>query len=467
MKFLVACHTDNIGPGSTYVVIAGKKYDGMQFIPHAIENGATTIVIGANAIIPDGIEKLCTQKNIHIKRVENTRRALAQLSAVAYDYPAKKLKLVGVTGTDGKTTSTYLLFNMLKMAGKKVALFSGVEQIIEEEIVEATLTTPQPDYLHYFFNRCVQQGIEYVVIELSAQATTYHRLDGLLFDGLIFTNLSQEHGEEYQSIEEYFAAKCAILAQKKKNAPLIVHDSPWAKRIKKIFQPVFIAGQKADLDYQAVSLQETFGNQLMEINFDAQWYPVETSLVGSYNVSNIIGATALAHQLGITREHILMGIKNCSGVAGRFERYRLKNGTWAVVDYAHTPQAFGCILPTLKKHARQLIVVFGAAGGKDIGKRSLMGQLAAQFADEVILTNDNPRNEDPLKIMDAVASLLNKYEQLKIHREPDRAKAIQLAYQLSQSGDIIAILGKGHETMQTIGTQRFHHNDAEIVKSLN
>ncbi|HBR70718.1 TPA: UDP-N-acetylmuramoyl-L-alanyl-D-glutamate--2,6-diaminopimelate ligase [Candidatus Dependentiae bacterium] len=465
MIFRVASHTDNVGPGSIYVAIPGKKLDGTQFISAAITKGATTIVL-ENDSVTEELQRLCYQKKVCLKIVDNARIALAELSAEAYGFPAKKLKLLGVTGTDGKSTSVYLLFHILKAAGKSVALLSGVEHILGEQAFLASMTTPKPDYIHYFFDQCLKNGIEYVVLELAAQAISYRRIDGLEFDGLIFTNLAHEHGEQYASLDDYFDTKCAILSQKKKNAPLVVHDSLWAVKVKERFPKTLYAGHQKNVDYQVIQLQETFEKQLVELRKNNVWYQLETSLIGAYNASNVAGAFGLACELGISVDAIANGIKSFKGVAGRCERYRLPNNAWAVIDYAHTPQAYENLLPLLKRHARELIVVFGAGGGKDIEKRAKMGKIAAQFAEQIILTNDNPRNDDPEKIMDDIVACLTLHQKAKVFREPDRVQAIMQAYHWSHAGDIIAILGKGHETTQIIGTCSCHHKDSEVVSSL-
>ncbi len=415
----------------------------------------------------ENIRLLIKQKNILITSVPQVRKALAELSAQAYGYPAQKLKLVGVTGTDGKTTSAYLLFYALKAAGKRVALLSGVEHILTEQVTLASLTTPKPDYLHYFLDQCVQQEIEYVVIELSAQAITYNRIEGLSFDGLIFTNLAREHGERYKTLEEYFETKCAILKQNKKEAPLIVNvDNSWGERVKQLFPQALTSSKKIHTDYQFVSLQQTFSKQLLEIKIKREWKQFQTPLTGLYNAQNIVGVVALADQLGLSLEKVALGIEQFNGAPGRLERYRLPNNAWIVIDYAHTPQAYASILPMLKEQTQKLYVIFGAGGGKDKEKRPMMGKAAAQYADEIILTNDNPRADDPQKIMDDIIADCTAIERLKIYREPDRAQAIKYAYQKSCAGDIIAVLGKGHEITQTIGTVCLHHNDREVVLSL-
>lgn len=466
MKFRVSSHTDYIEPKSTYVAIAGNKYDGIDFIEQAIERGATKIVLQSNQSLAHELIAKCKKKSVAIEYVLDTRKALAELSAQAYDYPAKKLKILAVTGTDGKTTSTYLLYHILKNAGKKVALLSGVQNIIDDQIIKSDLTTAKPDFLHYFFYQCVQAGIEYVAMEVSAQATTLHRIDGIEFDACIFTNLAHEHGECYSNLEDYFAAKCDILRQKKSIAPIIVHSGAWSEKVKQQFGAVVSCGFASENDYQVVCLQETLSRQLLEINIGKQWYQFDSALIGDYNALNITGAVALAHIFGIPPEAITVGVRVFSGAQGRLERFVLPNSSIAVVDYAHTPQAYKAILYRLKKYARRLIVVFGAAGNKDVNKRPIMGKIAAQNCDLVVLTNDNPRYESPESIMNQVMAELTADERNRVFCEPDRARAINSAYAGSQAGDIIAILGKGGELVQIMGNERIPHSDEQVINDI-
>lgn len=466
MKFRVSSHTDFIGAGSTYVVIKGRE-DGARFVEHAIEQGATAIVVQRDQPLSNELVRLCEKKNVAIHTVADTRADLPKRAAQAYNYPAKKLNIVAVTGTDGKTTSTYVLYEILKRAGKRVALLSGVQNSIGDVVIKANLTTAKADYLHYFFDQCVQQNVEWVVMEVCAQAATFHRIDGIEFAGCIFTNLAHEHGENYKTFEEYFAAKCAILAQRKSDAPLVVHaGTPWSDAVVQKFESAITCGRAPECTYQVLSLQETVHKQLLEVRIDRQWFQLETPLIGDYNASNIVGVIALTHQLGIATSDILAGIHGFGGATGRLERYQLPKGSLAIIDYAHTPQAYTAVLARLRRYARRLYVIFGAGGGKDVEKRPLMGKIAAQYADVVLLTNDNPRHEDPQLIMDQISANLEAEELKRVLREPDRASAIRYAYDHSSSGDIIAILGKGGEEVQIIGHQRIPHSDELVVREL-
>jgi len=222
----VACHTDHVGPGSIFVAIQGFKQDGVRYIQQALEKGATEIVVQDDAELSD------LPLGVHAHKVSDTRKALAELSAQAAGYPAKKLKIIGVTGTKGKTTTVYLIEQVLKTAGYKTARLSTVNNAILDRENKAQLTTPQPDYLHQFFKRCVQEDVEYVVMEVAAQALSLHRVHGLQFDGVIFTNFSQEHGEFYDSMEDYFAAKCTIFEQINPGSPVLVNaDDAWCRKI--------------------------------------------------------------------------------------------------------------------------------------------------------------------------------------------------------------------------------------------
>lgn len=464
--YKVGSHTNNIGPGSTYVAIAGTKANGLDFIEQALEKGANRIVV-QRLLVTDAIKKLCKKYQAEVLLVDDARIALAELSAQAYDYPSRKLSLLAVTGTDGKTTSCYLLYNILRQAGKKVALLSGVQHIVGDEILEADLTTEKPDYLHYFFHLCVQQGIQYVVLEVSAQAHTLNRIDALQFDGAIFTNLAQEHGECYQTFDEYFAAKLAILKHNRPNAPLVTNvDSEWGLKVKKYFAHARTSGFKSGADYQVNVLQCAANKQLLELKLNGRWLHLETPLIGNYNAQNIAGVAALADMLGVDDTAIQAGIAGFAGAPGRLERYQLANGALAIVDYAHTAQAYQAVLPMLKKQARKLFVVFGAAGGKDKAKRPMMGKLAVAYADMVVLTMDNPRQEDPEHIVQEIMRDMTSYEKASVFKELDRAQAIRLAYEYSKAGDVIAIFGKSLEQVQIIGFDRVPYSDVAVVRSL-
>lgn len=468
MIYRVSSHTNTTGPETTYVAIVGTNHNGIDFIPQAIERGATKIVMPAGTQLSQDTAHICSQKNITLEYADDTRKALALYAARAYDEPAKKLNIIGVTGTDGKTTSCYLMYHILKAAGVKTALLTGVEIIIDGAVMPAQLTTAKPDFLHYFFHQCVQKNITHVVMEVSAQAHSLNRIDGIEFNGLIFTNLAKEHGELYHTLNDYFDAKCAIIRQLKPNAPLIVNsDNEWGQKIKQLFPNAYTCGITTAAQYGICIKQESINKQVLEISHKRQPWPLlTTSLIGEYNALNILGTAALADQLGISFKAMSTGTKDFIGAPGRMQKFYCPNGALTIIDYAHTPQAFQAMLPVLRRYAKNLFVIFGAGGNKDKQKRPLMGKIAACYADCVVLTNDNPRQEDQYAIMDAVMADVTKQDQQKFIREPDRALAIINTYKQAKSGDIIAVLGKGVEEEQIIGSRRIAHSDIQIVQKL-
>lgn len=422
--FPVASHTDNVGPESTFVAIRGLNFDGHNYIDVAIEKGATKIVRECEA-------------------TPNTRKVLAELSAQAAGYPAKKLKLLGVTGTKGKTTSVYLMHHLLNKAGYKAALLSTIKNCILNQDIPATMTTAQPDYLHQFFKLCVEAGVEYVIMEIAAQATTFNRLETLEFDGLIFTNLDREHAELYPTMDEYFEAKAKIFEYAKPDCVMISNvDDVYGKQLLERYDNTLSLSVK---DWKEGIVQgHSYSN-----------------LPGKFNAYNLAGVLLLLKELGIK---INTKIGALPAIPGRLQKINLPNGACAYIDYAHTPGSFKSLFSTVRTWTQNLIVVFGAGGGKDSQKRSIMGSIAEQFADKVILTDDNPRQEDPQKIVQDI--LLGIGETSKVIIEHDRQKAIQLAYGMSKKDSIILILGKGPDEHQIIGTKKIPFSEKIILESL-
>src|SRR5579885_2514751 len=373
----VTCHTDHVRPGSVFVAIRGFSHDGVQYIPHAIQLGATTIVIQEDVVLSPDIQTLILPNNITLQRVANTRLALAQLSAQAAGYPARKLRILGVTGTKGKTTSTFLLEHILKSAGYKTALLGTVKNSILNHDLGAGLTTQQPDYLHQFFALCVQADVDYVVMEVAAQGLSMHRVHGIQFDGVIFTNFSQEHGEFYDSLDAYFAAKCQLFELCKNDAPVIINaDDDWGKKLLDQ-HPEWIS---FGLKNSALIKAEVIGaiNNAIEMNVhnnNSIHHLICSSLLGMFNVYNMLGVYALAIKLGISAEVIAHAFKTFTKVPGRLERYPLPNGGTCIIDYAHNPSSFESVLSTLRQLTHKLIVVFGCGGDRDKTKRPTMGSI--------------------------------------------------------------------------------------------
>lgn len=461
----VTCHTDFVGAGSTFVAIQGMQSNGLDFVPTAIARGARTIVVDQTCSIPESLSRLMQEQSIVLQRVSNTRQALALLSAQALDYPARHLKIIAVTGTKGKTTTSCMVYNLLKRLGHKTALISSVYNIIDDVVLETQCTTPQPDYLQVFLQACTQRNIEYVVMEVAAQALSLFRVEGLAFDAAIMTNFSQEHGEFYPTMQEYFNAKCSIIQHLKPNAPLIVNqDDPSFANLSYPVIQGFGLHKSSKLSLEVLERHST--KTLIKISYGTISKTVAVPFVGRHNYYNIAGVVTALLALNHTIEAITEHLGDLAAVPGRFECYALPNGATAVIDYASNPASFQSIFSTFADMTRDLIVVFGAGGDRDRTKRPIMGALAAQKARTVILTTDNPRSEDPAMIVQEIQAGVEPQYAHKVIVELDRAKAIEKAYALSNGQSLIALLGKGPDEYQLIKGDKIPFSERTIVQRL-
>lgn len=456
----VACHTDNVGPGSTFVAICGATFDGAHFIDQAIKKGTTRIVVQNDALLPESVLQLIAEHGVILDPVADTRLALAQLSAQAHNFAAEKLKLIGITGTKGKTTTAYLTHHLLQTAGFKVALLSTVENKIGEFCFKAPLTTAQPDYLHMFFDQCVKQGITHVVMEVAAQALSLHRVHGLQFDIGAFTNFAHEHLEFYDSMEEYFAAKYTLFDYLKADAPCLLNvddemvcNITYANSI-----PISLANVEIEQCAPHIVYTSTRGDGVTTLH--------APSLMGTFNVYNVLFATHIVQNYRVSMEKVKEALLTFPGVSGRMEKHLLPNGATCYIDYAHTPDSYQHVLSLLCSLTNHLIVVFGCGGMRDKTKRPLMGSVAAHFADVVILTNDNPRNEDPKSIVEDILCGIDQENRCKVSVHLNRTHAIERAYAESKKDTIIAVLGKGPDAYQQIGDTRFAYSDMKVVNAL-
>lgn len=466
--FPVACHTNNIGVGSTFVAIKGMKQDGILFIPEALKRGARTIVVQDDQTIPETIIEQINSAQAQLVYVDNTRQTLAQLSAQALNFPAKKLKIIGITGTKGKSTTTYLVEHVLRSAGYKTALLSTVKNRILETELDTQLTTQQPDYLHVFFNECVNVGVEWVVMEVAAQAFSLHRVDGIEFDLALFTNFSQEHAEFYSTLEDYFSAKKNIINYVKTGAPLIVNnDDIWTAKLCSAYEFCKTFSLYKQADYSATIVQDSLDGLEIKVQHDQQVTKLFASaLSGTFNAYNMLAAYSITKQIGLTERQIADAMRLFSGVPGRMNRYTISNGARFFIDYAHNPASYEAVLSTLKKYTPHLIAVFGAGGERDRTKRPIMGAVARQYADVLIITSDNPRSEDPATIAADILLGIPETQRTNVYLELDREKAIRLAYALSNGDSIAVMLGKGPDEYQLIQGIKYPFSERQIVCSL-
>ena len=469
----VTCHTDYVGAGTTFVAIMGDRQDGRNYIPQALQSGATKIVVGQDQVTSE-LQVLCASAGAELVLVVNPRAALSELSAQAWGQPAATLKILAVTGTKGKTTSVYALRHILSQAGKRVAMLTGVENMVNEQSFAANLTTPQPDYLQMFMAQAVQAGCEYLVMEASAQAFSLHRLDGINFSGAIFTNFELEHSEFYSTLEQYFAAKCELFNHLKPAASLILNlDDQWVCKIPELrvvsAQTMCTTfGSHESCDYRLqINNQGLTSLQFKLIASNNLQHGLTFSsdqVFGDYNAYNLAGVVLLCLQLGLTLVQVQAGVASFQSAPGRLEMYNLPNGAKGVVDYAHTPASFQNVLSLLRKQTDNLTVVFGAGGGKDPQKRPLMGAVATALCDTVIITSDNPRYDDLNQI---VKDIIGNQSKLRFVIELDRAEAIKLAYQRSSPGAIIVLLGKGPDEYQLVQGHKSFFSDRQQLLNLS
>lgn len=463
----VACHTKHIGSGSTFVAIRGHKKDGISYVPKAIKRGASKIVMQHDAIIPQEIKDVIEQSGIEVELVENTRHALAYMSEKESGYAHKNLKIIGITGTKGKTSTAFILDHLLQSAGYKTALISTVHNKICNKILKSHLTTDQPDYLHQFFKLCVERDVEYVVMEVAAQAFSLHRVAGIAFDAAVFTNFSQEHGEFYKNLDEYFAAKCTMFDQLKPHAHVLVNaDDMWGKKILKK-HPAFLSFA---IENKNTHISASIINSKEALRFALQTgdeeHPVHCpSIFGAFNAYNVLSAIGIASKMGISLEQCAQYIKSFKGVPGRLQLHRLKNGARCFIDYAHNPSSYKAVLSTLRNMTNNLIVVFGAGGERDHSKRPLMGNITSEIANTIIVTSDNPRTENPQKIIEDICSSIEQKNQHKIIKELDRKIAIQQACKIAKCNSVIAILGKGPDEYQEINGVKTKFSEKDILKN--
>lgn len=457
----VSCHTDYIGKNSTFVAVKGQKQDGIDFVPLALQKGARTIVAEHTADIAPEIIEAIKSAEAQLMFVANARRSLALLSANAWGNPADKLKIIGITGTKGKTTTAWLLQHMLQVSGKKAALLSTVKNKIGDQEFATELTTQHPDYLHAFFYACTTAKVEFVIMEVAAQAFSLHRTAGLEFDGIIYTNFAQAHGEFYASENEYFAAKAAIFAQAKPGVPILINadDAKIAPFIEKYHATGFGMSNATDIRNSVNGIEATLNGDDTSVAIHCP------ALIGEFNVYNILAASSMALKLGVSTEHVAQGLLTFKGIPGRLERYDLCQGAVCFIDHAHNPLSFNAVLPLLRSLTNHLIVVAGAGGDRDTLMRPVLGQLMAEYADHVFITTDNPRSENPADIIAAIFAGVPIDKKDTVTCELDREVAIKKAIGLSRTGSIIALLGKGPEQYQIIGTEKMPFSEREIIRS--
>ena len=449
--------------GHLFVAIKGTQTDGHRFIPKAIELGAKAVLCED---LPD--VNVIGNSDVTYVQVASTEEAVGPVATVFYGEPSQKLKLVGVTGTNGKTTIATLLYNMFRKFGHKCGLLSTVCNYIEDEAIPADHTTPDPIELNKLLARMVEAGCEYAFMECSSHAIAQKRIGGLTFAGGLFTNLTRDHLDYHKTFENYRDAKKAFFDGLGKDAFAITNadDKNGAIMVQNCKAKVKTYSTRSMADFRARIIECHFEGMYLEID----GREVGVQFIGKFNVSNLLAVYGAAIMLGKKPEDILVILSTLKSVAGRLEPIRSEEGVTAIVDYAHTPDALENVLNAIHEvldgKGGQVITVCGAGGNRDKGKRPLMAQEAVKQSDRVIITSDNPRFEEPQDIINDMLAGLDQKQMKKVVSIVDRKEAIKTACMLAQKGDVILIAGKGHEDYQEIKGVKHHFDDREIVREI-
>ena len=453
--------------GNAFVCYQGISVDSHIFIPDAIQKGAV-VVIGEKPIAELTVP---TQQFTYIQ-VPNGRRAISLLAANWHENPAKQLKLIGITGTNGKTSTAHLIYAILKASGRKVALIGTVGHRYTnargtEKKLSTFLTTPDPFALHALFKQFVEEGVEYVVMETSSQGLALQRLAGLSFDTAVFTNFTQDHLDYHQTMEAYLKAKLMLFAQLGEDGVAVLNaDLPVTTRFSEVCADLkrLMYGFKLHADLRPGDVELSRSRLAFTAFTPSGEFPVELRLLGAYNIYNALAAMAVGVRYNCSVAAIQEGLAT-TVVPGRFERVDRGQDFAVIVDYAHTPDGLENILTAAKQITeRQLISVFGCGGDRDNGKRPKMGNISARIADYSVITSDNPRTEDPDEIIAQIVS--NLPHGAKYVCISERREAIQHAIATAKSGDVLVIAGKGHEDYQEIHGERFPFDDRVVAADI-
>jgi UDP-N-acetylmuramoyl-L-alanyl-D-glutamate--2,6-diaminopimelate ligase len=439
----------------------GLLFDGHQFIDKAIELGATAILCEK---LPENLVE-----NITYIQVEDSNRALALIASNFYNNPSSKLKLIGITGTNGKTTVATLLYKLFQNAGYKTGLLSTVKILVDTKEYAATHTTPNSVAINFYLNEMIELGVDYCFMEVSSHGIHQKRTEGLQFAGGVYTNLTHDHLDYHKTFVEYRDVKKSFFDKLPKTAFALVNidDKNGPVMFQNTEAKKYSYALKTMADFKAKIIENQFSGLVLNINNNE----VYTKLIGRFNAYNLLAVYGASILLGLGSEEALRHLSELENVVGRFQYFISKGGVTAIVDYAHTPDALKNVLETINEIRtgnEQVITVVGCGGNRDKAKRPVMGRIASQLSTQVLVTSDNPRNEDQQTIIEEVEAGIEPQNLKKSISILDREQAIKTASKLAKKGDIILIAGKGHETYQEIQGKRSHFDDYEqITKQLN
>ncbi|WP_185858176.1 UDP-N-acetylmuramoyl-L-alanyl-D-glutamate--2,6-diaminopimelate ligase [Blattabacterium cuenoti] len=461
-KFVEGISIDSrmVQPNMIFVAIKGKKIDGHQFVIDAIQKGANSIIYEKDSFF-------IHQKHVTYILVQDSMETLGVISSNFYDHPTKKIKLIGITGTNGKTSVATILYQLFSRMGEKNILISTMGIKILSEEYPTTHTTPNIIEINKYLNISVQKGCKYAFMEVSSHGIHQKRISGLLFQGGVFTNITHDHIDYHKSFDHYLSTKRLFFENLSKKAFSLINsdDKNSYEIIKKTLSKTYFYGLKKYANFKIKILKENiYGNQLL-----IDGHKVFTPLIGRFNIYNLLASYATAILLGINKNDILKKIKFIKPIKGRFEQFLSNSGIHVIVDYAHNPDGLKSVfnaIKTIKKNDEKLICIIGCGGDRDVKKRSLMGKIVYETCDISIFTSDNPRSEDINKILNDMKDFKSHIKKKSILTFVKRKEAIKTAIQIAKKKDIILIAGKGHETFQEIKGIRYSFNDMKIAQDL-
>jgi UDP-N-acetylmuramoyl-L-alanyl-D-glutamate--2,6-diaminopimelate ligase len=448
-----------VGSGDVFVAVKGTQADGHRYVAQAVAQGAAAVVLEeaeAAAGLPEGFPWV---------QVANSGWALGQMASLYYGEPSKRLRLVGITGTNGKTTTVTMLHRLFMALHHSVGLISTIENKIDDRVLPTQFTTPDALTLNALLRDMADHGCEYAFMEVSSHALVQGRVAGIHFAGALFSNITHDHLDYHGTFAEYIKAKKLLFDGLPKKSFALVNkdDRRWQVMLQNCAARQHTFALKSMADFQGRLLDNSFDGLQLEIDGREAWF----QLIGSFNASNLLAIYGAAVLLGQSPERVLVALSGLEPARGRFQQVPLPGQARAIVDYAHTPDALKNVLETIRdirQPGERVITVVGCGGNRDASKRPKMAAIAAQLSDRVFLTSDNPRHEDPLAILQDMEAGLSVAERAKCRRVPDRREAIREALRQAYPGDIVLVAGKGHETYQEIRGERFHFDDAEVLR---
>ncbi len=446
---------------SLFIAIKGYKTDGHKFILDAINKGAVAVVLEDDKNVPD---EIFDHQNVLKIVVKNSRIALAELSNYFWDMPSEKLKLIGITGTNGKTTTSYFIKKILETGGYKVGLTGTIANYIGDKKIDSSLTTPESNDMNQLLNDMYLQGCRYAVMEVSSHSLELERTHSLNFKAGVFTNISSDHLDFHKDFNNYLSAKKKLFLSLTQSAFGVYNtdDSHCIDLIKNSNAPLYSYGQASNADFNISNIHYNLNGTEFVIRYKDNYFNAGTSLIGEFNAYNACAAFAVSVLFGIKSDVALKGIKETEQIPGRFEKIKIDDKT-VIIDYSHTADSLEKALSTIKKISKgkhPVYTVFGCGGNRDKNKRPEMGKIATKMSDKVVITSDNPRDEEPMEIIKDIESgvVNNNYKIIE-----DRKEAVLYTIENSEEDAVILIAGKGHEDYQEIKGKQFHFSDKELV----